>query len=124
MQRIAGVEERDRTGAGFDFLRVGYRVRVFDQSDRLFVWWHAVVRRTVKASETLELIEGAFFLEDMGKTGECVSGRKSAAQPQALSLLSSLCGALSVPRKNRGLPEVAAARNAFWCDARFTTGRQ
>ena len=34
---------------------------------------------------------------------------KTPAQPQAASLVSLACGALSVPRKKRGSPPVAAA---------------
>ena len=49
---------------------------------------------------------------------------KQPAQPQALSLARSGCGALSVPEKNRGSPEVAASTSASRCDSRLATGRQ
>ena len=37
---------------------------------------------------------------------------------------SFACGALSVPRKNRLLPLVAAPKTALLCSSRFSTGRQ
>ena len=40
---------------------------------------------------------------------------KIPAQPQEFSLLCLLCGAESVPKKNLGLPEVAAVIRACWC---------
>ena len=46
------------------------------------------------------------------------------AQPQSLSLARRWCGALSVPRKNLALPEVAARRSASRCFSRLATGRQ
>jgi len=45
------------------------------------------------------------------------------AQPQAASLASRGWGAESVPRKNFGLPEVAAARRASRCRSRLATGQ-
>src|SRR3546814_17109485 len=46
------------------------------------------------------------------------------AQPQALSLALRACGAVSVPRKNFGLPEVAARRRLSRWRSRLSTGRQ
>eukprot|EP00825_Cyclidium_porcatum_P052228 TRINITY_DN982_c0_g1_i1.p2 TRINITY_DN982_c0_g1~~TRINITY_DN982_c0_g1_i1.p2 ORF type:complete len:259 (-),score=28.21 TRINITY_DN982_c0_g1_i1:59-835(-) len=46
------------------------------------------------------------------------------AQPQAASLAPLACGAESVPRKNFGLPEIAAATSASRWVSRFSTGRQ
>src|SRR3546814_13055760 len=46
------------------------------------------------------------------------------AQPQSPSLRSTACGALSVPRKNLGEPDVAARRTASLCCSPLATGRQ
>lgn len=40
------------------------------------------------------------------------------------TFVSLACGALSVPRKNLGLPFVAAVNTACLCFSRFNTGRQ
>src|SRR6185312_17368667 len=49
---------------------------------------------------------------------------KMPAQPQAASLRGMAWGAVSVPRKNLGEPEVAALRRASRCFSRLATGRQ
>lgn len=49
---------------------------------------------------------------------------KEPAQPQAASLVRCACGAESVPRKNLGLPLVAASTSARRWASRFNTGRQ
>ena len=46
------------------------------------------------------------------------------AQPQAFSLVCCACGALSVPRKKRGLPLVAAASSASRSGSVLRIGRQ
>jgi hypothetical protein len=46
------------------------------------------------------------------------------AQPQGASFVCRAWGALSVPRKNLGLPLVAAAATASRWRSRFSTGRQ
>ena len=46
---------------------------------------------------------------------------KQPAQPQEFSLSWSKCGALSVPRKNLGDPEIAASNSAIY-GFLFTTG--
>ena len=46
------------------------------------------------------------------------------AQPSACSFSTAGCGALSVPRKNFGLPLVAASTSAWRCTSRLSTGRQ
>ena len=50
--------------------------------------------------------------------------QKQPAQPQACSFSPFGCGAESVPRKKRGLPDVAAFSSAWRCVSRFNTGRQ
>ncbi|MNW21100.1 hypothetical protein D3C71_2218200 [compost metagenome] len=49
---------------------------------------------------------------------------KQPAQPQALSLAVTVCGALSVPRKNGPSPEVAASTSATRCVSRLAMGKQ
>ena len=49
---------------------------------------------------------------------------KHPAQPHELSFWLSKCGALSVPKKNDELPDVAAFNNATRCLSRFATGKQ
>ena len=49
---------------------------------------------------------------------------KIPAQPQDVSLVCLACGALSVPRKNLALPDVAAPTRAWRCTSRLSTGRQ
>jgi len=49
---------------------------------------------------------------------------KHPAQPHPVSLFGSVWGALSVPKKKRLSPEVAAFRTANLCSSRFATGRQ
>ena len=48
---------------------------------------------------------------------------KTPAQPHALSFIPLECGAESVPRKTRGLPEVAARMSASWSTRVLRMGR-
>ena len=75
-----------------------------------------VERRPVQAREALEPVERPLLLEDL-RVGRRAppAPRSTPAQPQAASLVALACGALSVPRKNRGSPPVAARRSAARC---------
>ena len=50
--------------------------------------------------------------------------RVMLVSPQAEILVSSACGAVSVPRKNFGFPLVAALTRSSRCVSRLSTGRQ
>jgi hypothetical protein len=49
---------------------------------------------------------------------------KQPAPQTEFSFITDACGALSVPRKNFGLPEAAAFKSAWRCSSRLSTGKQ
>ena len=66
----------------------------------------------MKASEGFQAVERAGLLEGLGIQLQCGMRRIDAGTAAGDSLLCWECGALSVPRKNFGLPLQAAAMSA------------
>ena len=84
---------------------------------------NAVERCPMPRNETFQPVERASFSKTCARQAS-VLGAVTPAQPQVASLAESRCGALSVPRKKDGSPEVAAATRARRCVSRLATGRQ
>ncbi len=98
--------------------------RFFDQSDTPAIPRQAIEVGAVERRKGLESIEGAGGLEDLGIEGEGGVGAEATGATAAFSLVDRPCGALSVPRKNRGSPPVAAATRASRWISLLSTGRQ
>ena len=60
----------------------------------------------------------------MRKSNEIKMRDISPAHPHADSFDATVCGALSVPIKNLGLPEVAAFNSEIRCFSLFRIGKQ
>ena len=98
---------------------------VFSRRDRAVVARQAVELGAEVAREALQLVERAGFLERLGvELDRGVRGVDAGAAAGASPWSRRACGALSVPRKNFGLPEVAASTSASRCSSRLSTGRQ
>ena len=81
-----------------------------------------------RAGFALPVADAAGTLRWIG-TGTDIAIDDRAATPLALlfhelATNASKYGALSVPEKNRGSPEVAASTSASRCDSRLATGGQ
>ena len=77
---------------------------------RVIVARQAVEIGAEMTGERLQPIEAARPIRTLRRTARCAAcAVNMPAQPQAFSLVARSCGALSVPRKKRGLPLVAAA---------------
>ena len=79
----------------------------------------------MKAREALELVERPGLLEGLRvELDRGVRGIDPGVPAKRLLVGARVRGALSVPRKNFGLPLVAARSSAARCSSRLSTGRQ
>jgi hypothetical protein len=84
----------------------------------------AVEGRAVVAGKAFQLVQRAGGVEGLGIQLQRAGAVKQPAPQTLCSFSAAACGALSVPRKKRSLPEVAAATSAWRCTSRLSTGRQ
>ena len=103
---------------------LGHHLLAADKSHRVGVERQLVKARSELGGERLQPVERAFGFKRSGIALESDGCAEDAGASAGGFLSQRGCGAVSVPRKNFGLPETAAARSASRWLSRFATGKQ